>query len=127
LGVIVSRMLSFSQAVVLFVGLVALFSACESDEKAPKGTLSEEKMATILSEIHLAEARVTRLQLNSLDSSLLIYSKLQAEIWKKQKVDTLVYKNSYNYYMTHPQQMARIYEKVTKKIEAREKTKNIKF
>jgi hypothetical protein len=127
LGVIVSRMLSFSQAVVLFVGLITLLSACETEEKAPKGTLSEEKMATILSEIHLAEARVTRLQLKSLDSSLLIFSKLQSDIWKKQMVDTLVYKNSYNYYMSHPQKMTRIYEKVTKKIEAREKTKNIKF
>jgi hypothetical protein len=120
-------MLSFSQSLVLFVGLLVLFSSCKSDEKAPAGTLSEEKMATILSEIHIAEARVTRLQLKSLDSSLLIFNKLKADIWKKQKVDTLVYKNSYTYYMSHPQQMSQIYEKVTKKIEAREKTKNIKL
>jgi len=84
-------------------------------------------MATILSEIHIAESRVTRLQLKSLDSSLLIFNKLKNDIWKKQKVDTLVYKNSYTFYMTHPQQMARIYEMVNKKIEAREKNNNLKF
>ena len=104
-----------------------LFSSCENDEKPPKGTLSEEKMATILSEIHVAESRVTRLQLKSLDSSLLIFSKLKNDIWKKQKVDTLVYHNSYDYYMSHPQLMSRIYENVEKKIEAREKPKNIKL
>jgi hypothetical protein len=111
----------------LLILSAVLFLSCEGDEKPPKGTLSEEKMAEILSEVHLAESRVTRLQLKSLDSSLLIFNKLKEDIWKKQKVDTLVYRNSYDYYMSHPLVMSRIYEKVEKKIEAREKTKNIKL
>ena len=99
---------------------------CTSDEKPPKNTLAPEQMASILADIHIAESRVTRLQLKSLDSSLLIFNKLKADIWKKYKVDTLVYRNSYTYYMTHPKQMSQIYEKVNKKIESKEKSKNIK-
>ena len=84
-------------------------------------------MASILTDIHVAESRVTRLQLRSLDSSLLIFNKLKADIWKKYKVDTLDYRNSYSYYMMHPKQMSQIYEKVNKKIEIREKNNNIKL
>ena len=84
-------------------------------------------MASILADIHVAESRVTKLQLKSLDSSLMIFGKLKADIWKKYKVDTLNYRNSYSFYMTHPKQMAEIYEKVNKKIEVREKTKSIKL
>lgn len=111
----------------VLVLVCVFFSSCENDEKPAKGTLSEEKMATILSEIHIAEALVTRLQLKSLDSSLMVFGKLKNDIWKKQKVDTLVYHNSYDYFMSHPQMMSRIYDDVEKKIEAREKPKNIKL
>lgn len=100
---------------------------CTSDEKPPERTLSQEQMASILTDIHVAESRVTRLQLRSLDSSLLIFNKLKADIWKKYKVDTLDYRNSYSYYMMHPKQMSQIYEKVNKKIEIREKNNNIKL
>jgi len=121
----IRRTTNFSFLSIIFV--ISIFvSGCSSDEKPPESTLSEEKMAVILTDIHIAEARVTKLQLRSLDSSLLIFNKLKADIWKKYKVDTLVYRTSYSYYMTHPQKMARIYEKVNKKIELREKNNNIK-
>ena len=104
--------------------IVWIFS-CSSDEKPPQDILGQEKMASILTDIHIAEARVGRLQLRSSDSSLMVYNELKEDIWKKQKVDTLVYKKSYDYYMTHPNQMSQIYEKVKKQIEEKEKTKNI--
>ena len=88
--------------------------------------LSEEQMALVLTDIHVAEARVTKLQLRSLDSSLLIFNKLKADIWKKYKIDTVAYRTSYSYYMSHPKQMSQIYETVNKKIELREKSNNIK-
>ena len=100
---------------------------CSREDAPPKDTLSEDQMANILTDIHLAESRVNKLQLRSLDSSLLIFNRLKSDIWKKYKVDTLVYRESYSYYMTHPQMMSRIYEKVNRKIEIREKKNNIKL
>ena len=100
---------------------------CSKEEKPPADTLPENKMAAILADIHLAESRVNRLQLRSLDSSLMIFGKLKADIWKKHKVDTLAYNKSYAYYMSHPQIMTRIYEEVNKKIEVREKKNDIKL
>lgn len=120
-------MKSFSRAFTLFSVLITLFSSCGNEDKAPHDTLSEEKMAVVLSEIHVAESRATRLQLKSTDSSQMIFNKLKEAIWKNQKVDSAVYRRSYEYYMSHPERMSRIYEKVQKKIEDREKKKNIKL
>lgn len=120
------QIINFSRSLILAGCLTMIFAGCNKEETPPEGTLSEEKMADILTDIHIAESRVTRLQLKSLDSSILIFDKLKQEVWKKNKVDTLVYRNSYSFYMTHPQYMTRIYENVKKQIEQREKTKNIK-
>lgn len=119
------RIINFSFSLVLAGSMAIIFAGCTKEEKPPEGTLSEEKMALILTDIHIAESRVTRLQLKSLDSSILIFDKLNKQIWEKNKVDTVAYRNSYNYYMTHPEYMSRIYENVAKKIEAREKKKDI--
>ncbi|MCF2445753.1 DUF4296 domain-containing protein [Dyadobacter sp. CY345] len=121
------RIINFSFSLVLAGSMAIIFPGCTKEEKPPEGTLSEEKMALILTDIHIAESRVTRLQLKSLDSSILIFDKLKKQIWEKNKVDTVAYRNSYNYYMTHPEYMSRIYENVAKKIEAREKKKDIKL
>ena len=121
------QLTNFTTAVIFFLMLSVSFAGCNRDEKPPENTLSEEKMASILTDIHLAESRVNRIQLRSLDSSLMLFNKLKGDIWKKHKVDTLQYKESYAYYMMHPQIMTRIYEKVNKKIEIREKNNNIKL
>jgi len=118
---------NFPNGLIHFFLAVLLFTSCVSDEKPPKDTMSEEKMATILTDIHLAESRVNRMQLRSLDSSLMIFGKLKSDIWKKHKVDTVAYRKSYDYYMTRPETMTRIYEKVNKNVEIREKTNNIKL
>jgi hypothetical protein len=117
----VERAVNFSFFFVLFVSGLLAIVACSTDEKPPKNILTQEQMATILTDVHIAESRVTKLQLKSSDSSLLVFEKLKKEIWTKHKVDTMAYRSSYDYYMTHPKQMSLIYESVNKKIEAREK------
>jgi hypothetical protein len=126
LRVMVERTVNFSFVSVLFLAGLLSVAACSSADKPPVGTLAQDEMASILSDIHIAEARITKLQLRSSDSSQMVFDKLKQEIWKKYKVDTLAYRNSYNYYMSNPRQMSQIYEKVNKKIEAREKSKHIK-
>ncbi|HEV7351486.1 DUF4296 domain-containing protein [Telluribacter sp.] len=109
------------------MGLFLVLLACESEEKPPQNIIPEKKMAAILADVHLAEARVSRMQLQSLDSSTMVFNQLQNQIWKKHQVDTLRYKESYAFYTTHPSYMTRIYEQVLKNIEAREKKNNIKL
>jgi len=82
-------------------------------------------MAAVLTEIHLAEARVSRLGLGSMDSSNMVYKRLERQIFQKFKVDTSAYSKSYVYYSSHPLQMEAIYKQITenlkKKVDAQEK------
>lgn len=78
-------------------------------------------MAQILSEIHLAEARVTKMNRVSQDSNTLIYKHLEKQIFRKYKVDTAAYSKSYNYYSSNPEQLADIYKQVTEELERRKK------
>ncbi len=107
--------------------LLLIFSACSGSDSPPKGLLSEEKMAAVLTDIHISEARVSNLKIGSMDSSLLVFQRMEENIWKKHKVDTLKYKESYAFYVSHPEQMERIYEKVIKKLELYEKKKGLKL
>ncbi|TDB63352.1 DUF4296 domain-containing protein [Arundinibacter roseus] len=107
-------------------GLVLGLLACNSEEKPPADLLEEEKMAQILSEVHMAEARVTQMQLRSLDSSVIVFEKLQDQIWKKFKVDTALYRKSYAFYTSHPFYLTRIYERVDTLLAARAKADSTK-
>lgn len=101
--------------------------ACDGDDRPPSDLIPQDKMAEILTEIHVAEARVTNMQLRSQDSSVFVFDKLQNRIWKKNKVDTSLYRKSYTYYTSHPTLLTEIYDRVEKNLEVREKKKNIKL
>lgn len=110
----------------LFPCSLLLLLACSEEDKRPGDLIPEEEMAKILADIHLEEAQVTNLQLRSLDSSVTVYEALQQKIWKKYKVDTLLYRKSYSFYTSHPTYLAEIYEQVEKNLDRREKKKKVK-
>ncbi|MFD2932597.1 DUF4296 domain-containing protein [Spirosoma flavum] len=94
-----------------------LVAACTAPEnKRPDNLLNENQMVDILTEIHMAEARVSRLSLRSIDSSNIAYKHLEGTIFKKMGVDTAVYRKSYIFYSSHPANMEAIYQQVTEKL-----------
>ncbi|MGA0556079.1 DUF4296 domain-containing protein [Larkinella sp. VNQ87] len=102
--------------------LMGLLLACQKPTtEAPADLIPKPKMAQILTEIHLAEARVTKLNRISQDTNTLIYKHLERQIYKKYQVDTAVYNKSYTYYAADPQQLADIYKLVTEELEKRKK------
>jgi hypothetical protein len=109
------------------LGTVCCFIACDGEQNPPADLLPKEKMADILADIHVAEARITSMQLRSLDSSVLVFERMQQQIWKKHKVDTTLYRKSYTFYTSNPAYLSDIYDKVEKKLEEREKKKSIKL
>lgn len=90
-----------------------LVSACQpAEDKRPDNMIPREQMADILADIHLAEARVSRLGLGSSDSSNIVYKRLEKQILKKFKVNTAAYTDSYIYYSAHPVEMDTLYKRV---------------
>lgn len=99
-----------------FLLLGGLLTACEIDDR-PDNLIETDKMADILTDVHLAETRVTRLGIASTDSANLVYKRLESRILRKHDVDTSAYKTSYVYYSSHPREMEIIYKQVVKKLE----------
>ena len=98
-----------------------LLSGCISEVKPPQSVLAKEKMVDILIDIHIAEAKANRIQLRSYDSIQAYYKKLEADIYKKHKVDSVVYRKSFTYYMDHIKQMDEIYAAVVDSLNLKEK------
>lgn len=117
---------TFCYALVVLTGLVM---ACgPTGDERPDKLIPADKMADILTEVHLAESRVSRLGLASVDSSNLVYKHLERGIYKKFGVDTSAYSNSYIYYASHPREMEGVYKRVVenlkKKTEAKKPTRS---
>ncbi|GAB3505557.1 hypothetical protein GCM10027341_37380 [Spirosoma knui] len=95
-----------------------LLAACSAPaDDRPDNLVPPDRMADILTEVHIAEARVSRLGLRSVDSSNIVYKHLENQIFQKFKVDTAAYRKSYIYYSSHPSDMEVIYKQVTGKLQ----------
>ncbi|AUD05124.1 DUF4296 domain-containing protein [Spirosoma pollinicola] len=104
-----------------------MVAACTAPEdKQPENLIDEHKMADILTEVHIAEARVARLNLRSIDSSNLAYKHLESGIFKKFGIDTATYRTSYIFYSAHPASMEAIYQQVTEQLKKKIDTKGKK-
>lgn len=108
-----------------------LFMACTAPEdEQPDNLIPEARMATILTQIHLTESRVSRMGLGSSDSSNIVYKRLEKQVFQTLQVDTSAYTKSYIYYSSHPRQMETIYKQITeslkKKIDEQQKRMHTK-
>ena len=100
----------------LLVG--GLLTSCGLSDDKPKNLVDTDTMAKILADVHVAETRVSRLGIASVDSSNLVYKQLQSRILRKHGVDTSTYEKSYVYYSSHPREMEAIYKEIVAKLEA---------
>jgi len=119
-------MLLRTKLLALLLGTLSLLlpgcSTKEVDQK-PEKLIPEDKMATILADIHLAEAKVSKIGLNASDSTTLLYRHLEKQIYAKHRVDTATYNQSYTYYSSNPDRMVELYKQVVKNLERLQKTK----
>ncbi len=99
-----------------------IFLSCNGNSKPPKDILGREKMAEILADIHIAESKVSKMNFRSMDSSVVVFNKLQQDIWAKYEVDSASYNKSYAYYAANPEAMSSLYEIVTQKLEKTDTT-----
>lgn len=104
---------------VLLPGIWLLAACTPPGDAQPDNLIPEPRMAAILTEIHLAEGRVSRLGLSTSDSSNIVYKRLERQIFRQLKVDTNAYTKSYIYYSSHPRQMEAIYKQVIENLKAK--------
>lgn len=100
----------------LLPGIGLLMACTAPEDKQPDNLIPESRMATILTQIHLIESRVSRMGLGSSDSSNIVYKRLERQVFRELRVDTSAYTKSYVYYSSHPRRMETIYKQVTENL-----------
>ncbi len=85
----------------------------------PTDVLSPEQMVNVQIAIHIAEAKVSQLQLKG-DTVQALYSHYQQEIFKQYKIDSAYYRRSFRYYTNRPEEFDKIYEAVVDSLGLRE-------
>lgn len=103
-----------------FLFLLFWLSACGSNTK-PDDLISEDKMAKILTEIHILEAQINNVHFQHEDSSVYVYQKMKVKILKTFDLDSATFKRSFKYYLLNPDKMKGIYTEVKKLLEAKKK------
>jgi hypothetical protein len=105
--------------------LLLISTACYREPKFPDAALSKEQMIGVLSDVHLAEAKLASMGNFSQvqrDSAAEVY---YATIFKIHKVKAEDFNNSMNAYMQNPKALSEIYEKVLEKLQ-KEQSDNLK-
>lgn len=108
--------------------IFGLFS-CDNEPKItsfaqkPNNLVNYNKMKVLLTEIHLAEAQIQFLKINNPDTARAVFNEFQKKIFLKNKIDSLDFDKSYEYYV-RSLQMDSIYKQVadTMKIITKKKT-----
>ncbi len=103
-----------------FFLLISLLTACGLDDK-PENLILEDKMAKVLTEIHILEAQINNLHFQHEDSSVFVYQKKRFELMKTFALDTATFRISLKYYLLNPDKMKGIYVEVKKNLEAKKK------
>lgn len=104
----------------VFAGLIVVAMACVKEPQPPPDTLSKDQMISLLIDIHLAEAKVGRLPFRSPDSSRVLFSKMELDIFKKHYVDTATYRRSFEFYLQNTAYLDAIYAAVIDSLSYRE-------
>jgi hypothetical protein len=110
---------------VFLAGFIFLCFSC-IDNSIPEYVLSKEKMTAILIDVHVAEAKAAAYNLLTVDSAAALFSVMEAEIYKKHKVDKKAYKKSYEYYMKRPELFEQIYNSVIDSLTVRQAKGEVK-
>lgn len=92
-----------------FIFILVCFSCTKTT--SPKAVLSEEQMVSILFDIQLTEGKVSSLPV-TFDSSQVLYSLMEKDIFLKHGVSDSVFTSSMLYYLEDAGKMDRIYARV---------------
>ncbi len=108
---------------IILAALTLLLSCTSTPEAAldqkPADLLSEKEMVGILIDVHITESALSLKNFNR-DSSLVLYAYYKDEIFKEHHVTEQQFKNSYDYYSKHSDELNHIYEIVVDSISVKE-------
>jgi hypothetical protein len=97
--------------------------SCTGKEERPKGIIAPEKMAVILSDIYLAEYKVSNIGLKK-DSAKVVLRHYELKIFEDNNTNDSTYKESFKYYLEHPDRFETVYDIVIDSVSLRDQVQN---
>lgn len=91
--------------------LASLVMACSPSEDKPAAVLTHEEMTKVLTDFYLKEARVNSLMVEP-DSAKTIFKRFRKQYAEKSGISDSVIDISYQYYLSRPQELNDIYNRV---------------
>ncbi|WP_225986825.1 DUF4296 domain-containing protein [Rufibacter sp. LB8] len=85
--------------------------SCGETLEKPQDMLPEDTMTNILLDIHLTEARIGRTILHQ-DTAKATFRFASKDILKKHGVSDSAFRHSYDFYLKHPAEMDKLYERI---------------
>lgn len=104
----------------LFLTVLVIVCACTSSE-APSDLIGKEKMAKIITEVHLLEAKIGQLTIKPEDSIQVVYDHYEKLLFENLGITQEQYVSSFNYYVDNPAQFEKIYNAVVDSLMQKEK------
>lgn len=107
---------------VLVIGLI--FNACQKD-KRPEGVLSPEELSKLMVEMYLAEARISGKNMVK-DSAMKYFVPFEEKLKAKHGVSDSIMRMTYQYYISHSEELEKIYDSVIDTLSLREQKERTK-
>ncbi|MEP2064201.1 MAG: DUF4296 domain-containing protein [Ekhidna sp.] len=104
----------------IFLTALVILCACSTSD-VPEDLLSKEKMTKAMIEIHLLEARISKLTIDPRDSAQAVYDHYERLLFKDLEINQDQYERSFNYYVDNANEFQKIYNAVVDSLMAKEK------
>lgn len=106
----------------IMIVLVLVTGSC-GNKGRPAGVMSKEDYAAFLVDVYLTEAKFSQLQVPG-DSAMRLYLSYEPELLARNDVTDSIVKLTYEYYVSHPQDMQEVYAAVVDTLSLREQKAN---
>lgn len=105
--------------------LIVAGSACSESGKRPADVLSKKEMINLLSEVYMAEGKISRLGISP-DSAQKLYKVFRVKVQEKTGVSDSVFQRSFQYYRDRPKDLELIYSALVDSLNLREQRSLVK-
>lgn len=107
-----------------FLGLLLIFFfSCIHTDKPPADIMTKQEMINFLIDLHIVEAKINILSVPP-DTVKKFFPEIQDNLFEKHHITDSVYYKSYQYYLTHVDEMEEIYSAVVDSLSIRERVLN---
>lgn len=96
---------------IIYIYILIIYSSCGGENPIPKDVFPPEKMATIMTDIHLAEGAVVHspdIRFEPRQRAVDYYYAVR----KIHGIDTAAFRYSFEFYARHPQHFSKVYDQV---------------